>query len=118
MHGQVAPHARSVWADLDAIVLQEVKALRAASPRPAEIPFNSDEEFMDLAAAYLEGRGDEAHLLMERLRGLLGLTASADADQAEASQESAHEGGMDDAVQPGAMPVDGATPEAEREQDT
>jgi len=118
MHGQAATHARSVWADLDAIVLQEVKALHAASPRPAETPFGSDDEFMDRAAAYLEGRGDEAHLLMERLRGLLGLTASAGADQAEASQEPAHEGGIDDAAQPGAMPADAASPGAEHEQET
>jgi|GEM_PF-5026317 len=118
MHGQVATHARSVWADLDAIVLQEVKALRAASPRPTEIPFGSDEEFMDRAAAYLEGRGDEAHLLMERLRGLLGLTASAAADQAETPQAPVYEGGIHDAAQPGAMPADAASPEAEHEQET
>ncbi|BAB53085.1 hypothetical protein [Mesorhizobium japonicum] len=118
MHGQAATHARSVWADLDAIVLQEVKALRAASPRPAEIPFGSDEEFMDRAAAYLEGRGDEAHILMERLRSLLGLTASAATDQAEALQEPAHEGGIDDVPQQGVMPADAASPGAEHEQET
>ncbi|QKD05446.1 hypothetical protein [Mesorhizobium loti] len=118
MHGQVAPHARSVWADLDAIVLQEVKALRSAPPRPVEAPFGSDEEFMDRASAYLEGRGEEAHLLMERLRGMLGQTASPHTNEAGAPEEPAREEGIDNAVRPGTVPADVASPEAEHEQET
>jgi hypothetical protein len=106
MHGQVAHRSRSVWANLDAIVLQEVDALRpTAAPRTAEPPFRSDEEFMDRATAYLGGRGEEAHRLVDHLRDMLSLPGSADADQSKVPQEP-----------PGESPIDDvAPPEAEHE---
>jgi len=118
MHGQVAPHSRSVWADLDAIVLQEVKALRSPPQRQTEVPFRSDEEFMDRAMAYLESRGEEAHLLVDRLRGMLGTAATDETDPIEAPQEPAGEAGIDDVSSPDVTPRDVVPPQAEHGQDT
>ena len=109
MHGQIASRSRSVWANLDAIVLEEVKALRPAAPRAAEAPalegeapFRSDEEFMHRATAYLGSRGDEAYRLMERLRDMLGLDRAGDA--AAGRQESADDGPAGEADLPAAVP--------------
>ncbi len=109
MHGQIASRSRSVWANLDAIVLEEVKALRSAAPRAAEAPapeeeppFRSDEEFMHRAMAYLGGRGDEAYRLMERLRDMLGIDLAGDA--AVGRQESAEDGPAGEADLPVAEP--------------
>jgi hypothetical protein len=106
MHGQVAHRSRSVRANLDAIVLQEVEALHpVAAPRTTEPPFRSDEEFIDRATAYLGGRGEGAHRLVDRLRNMLSLPGNADADQSQAPQEP-----------PGESPIDDvAPPEAEQE---
>ncbi|WP_027061455.1 hypothetical protein [Mesorhizobium loti] len=112
MHGQVAPHSRSVWADLDAIVLQEVKALRSAPPRQTEAIFRSDEEFMDRAATYLEGRGEEAHSLVDRLRDMLGPVAIEAMDPVETLQKPAGGGGIYDVAPPD------IAPRAEHGQDT
>jgi hypothetical protein len=100
MHGQVAHRSRSVWANLDAIVLQEVDALRPTAPPTAEPAFRSDEEFMDRATAYLGGRGEEAHRLVDRLRGMLSLPGSADAEQTQAPQEPPGEDPIDDVAPP------------------
>ncbi|RUW43492.1 MULTISPECIES: hypothetical protein [unclassified Mesorhizobium] len=115
MHGQVAPHARSVWADLDAIVLQEVKALRSVPPRPAEPQFGSDEEFMDRATAYLEGRGEEAHLLVDRLRDMLGPAADADMAATDVPREVASGGGIYDVAPPDVAPPQAEPPQAEQD---
>ncbi|SFO57506.1 hypothetical protein SAMN03159463_02323 [Mesorhizobium sp. NFR06] len=97
MQGQIASHSRSVWANLDAIVIEEVEALHRATPRGAEaptpeeeVPFRSDDEFMRRATAYLGGRGGEAYRLIEHLRDVLGLDRAGDA--AVGPQESAEDG--------------------------
>ena len=94
MHWQNASRSRSLWSNLDAIVLEEVRALRPSAPRAAdapaaeaEAPFGSDEEFMHRATSYLAGRGEEASRLMERLRDMLGLD-----DAWEASAHPTDEG--------------------------
>jgi len=73
MHAQTATSRYSAWADLDAIVLQEVDALsnRPARP-PAAADFASDEEFVDRVSAYLRDH-EEAEALVERLSKELGL---------------------------------------------
>lgn len=60
--------SRSLWADLDALVLEEVDALRAGPHRPAEAPdFASEEAFLARASLYLRGHPDP-EALVERLR--------------------------------------------------
>ena len=73
MHAQTATSRYSAWADLDAIVLQEVDALsnRPAGP-PVAADFASDEEFVDRVSAYLRDH-EEAEALVERLSSELGL---------------------------------------------
>lgn len=114
MHGQITSRSRSVWANLDAIVLEEVKALRPGAPRAAEAPppeeeapFRSDEEFMHRATAYLGGRGDEAYRLMERVRDMLGLDRAGDAAvgrQGSAEDDPAGEADLPVAEPPGIEP--------------
>ena len=67
MYAQTAPLPRSVWADLDALVLEEFDAIQAelAPPRPRR-EFDSDEDFVIRAIAYLVGHADPA-ALMERI---------------------------------------------------
>jgi hypothetical protein len=68
-----APHSRSLWADLDALVLEEVDALRAGPNRPAEAPaFASEDDFVARVSAFLRGHGDP-EALVERLCTDLGL---------------------------------------------
>lgn len=62
-----ALHSRSVWADLDALVLEEVEALRAGRHHPAEAPpFASEEEFFARVSLYLRGHPNPESLV-ERL---------------------------------------------------
>ncbi len=68
-----ATSARSVWADLDALVLEEVNALdpaRELAPEPPD--FASDEDFSGRAAAFLRGHPDPESLV-EALCAELGL---------------------------------------------
>jgi hypothetical protein len=75
MHAQTATLPHSVLADLDALVLEEVKALRAdPSPRSEAPPCGSDEEFMARASAYLKDH-DDPERVIERLRSELGLSS-------------------------------------------
>jgi hypothetical protein len=68
-----ASSARSVWADLDALVLEEVNALQAAPEAGPEAPdFASAEDFSARAAAFLRGHPDPESLV-EALCAELGL---------------------------------------------
>ncbi|RRI06431.1 hypothetical protein EH240_03940 [Mesorhizobium tamadayense] len=103
MHGQIASRSRSAWANLDAIVLEEVRALRPPAPRAAEAaaaeaeaPFSSDEEFMHRATAYLGGRGEEAFWLMERLRNMLGIDEASEAPANPTDEGQASAAGLDE----------------------
>ena len=83
MDAPTPPRSRSAWADLDALVLEEVDALRAGPNLPVETPgFASEEGFIARAAAYLRGR-DDPEAVIGRLRLDLGL--SGPAEQAPAS---------------------------------
>ena len=89
MHGQTATRPTSIWADLDALVLEEVEALRADPPRLAEaLAFGSEEEFMVRASAFLAGHDDREQII-ERLRVRLGLSPGQDAVPPEAQEELA-----------------------------
>jgi hypothetical protein len=71
MYASPAPRSRSVWADLDALVLEEVNALRTDPPAAAEAPaFASEEDFVACVAAYLRGH-DGREALLERVSALL-----------------------------------------------
>ena len=72
MHTEHVAHGHSVWADLDALVLEEVDAL--AEPKEVAEPqkFGSEDEFVADAVHYLRQRTDPEQLI-ERLRQELGL---------------------------------------------
>lgn len=83
MHGERTALARSVWADLDALVLEEVNALNAApaaAPKPAA--FSSEEDFVAQATAYLRQRDDPLRVI-EDLTRELGLGMSEDLEMAD-----------------------------------
>ena len=74
MDAPTPPRSRSVWADLDALVLEEVDALRAGPDLPIETPgFASEEDFAARAAAYLRGH-EQPEAVIGRLRIDLGLS--------------------------------------------
>ena len=72
MHTEHVGHGHSVWADLDALVLEEVDAL--AEPKEVAEPqrFGSEDEFVADAVHYLRQRPDPEQVI-ERLRQELGL---------------------------------------------
>ena len=87
MHGQTATRPNSVWADLDALVLEEVEALRAGPPRvPEPLAFGSEEEFVARASAFLMGR-ENPDQLIERLRAHLHLSSAQDAAVPDTHEE-------------------------------
>jgi hypothetical protein len=76
MHDQRMALSPSVWADLDALVLEEVNALDAPGDtrnRPAV--FSSEDDFVAQAAAYLRQRA-EPHPVIDDLIRELGLSMS------------------------------------------
>ena len=81
MYTATAPLPRSVWADLDALVLEEVEALRIeeAPPPPR---FESDEDFLVRTLAYLAEHPDPS-ALVERLRKGFGPPEDSAEDAAE-----------------------------------
>ena len=70
MHMQIAAGRYSAWADLDAIVRQEVDALSAGADEPSASDFASDEDFIAQALVHLREHED-AEALIERLRSEL-----------------------------------------------
>lgn len=66
MHMQIAAGRYSAWADLDAIVRQEVDALSSGADKVPAAEFASDDDFIAQVVAYLRERED-ADSLMERL---------------------------------------------------
>ena len=78
MHNLIAPLSRSAWADLDALVLEEVEALdaeaRIAPGRPRG--FDSDDDFLVRALTYLADHDDPIGLIA-RLRDGFGPLAPA-----------------------------------------
>lgn len=83
MHGERTALARSVWADLDALVLEEVNALNAAPAAGLEPPaFRSEEDFVARATAYLRQRDDPLRVI-EDLTRELGLGMSEDLEMAD-----------------------------------
>lgn len=83
MHGERTALARSVWADLDALVLEEVNALNAAPAAAPELSaFSSEEDFVAQATAYLRQRDDPLRVI-EDLTRELGLGMSEDLEVAD-----------------------------------
>ena len=83
MHGERTALARSVWADLDALVLEEVNALNAAPAASLELPaFSSEEDFVTQATAYLRQRDDPLRVI-EDLTRELGLGMSEDLEMTD-----------------------------------
>lgn len=67
MDESISPPPRSVWADLDALVLEEMNALRQGPDLPPQPPpFASDADFSARVGAYLRGH-DDPQGLIERL---------------------------------------------------
>jgi hypothetical protein len=68
-----AMQTQSIWADLDALVLEEMEALRAGPDRPDEAPgIGSDDDFIFRASAHLR-RHPDPEALVQRLCVELGL---------------------------------------------
>lgn len=64
MHTDHVAHNHSVWADLEALVLEEVDALaQPPSEVPEQVRFGSEDEFVAEAAHYLRQRPDPVHLI-------------------------------------------------------
>jgi hypothetical protein len=64
MHGERMALSHSVWADLDALVLEEVNALGAVpAGRPEPPAFASEDDFISKATAYLRQHDDPLRLI-------------------------------------------------------
>lgn len=96
MNATAAVSRRSPWAGLDALVLEEIEALRAPPPRrepPAPAPargFSSDEDFLMSALRYLAGHPDPA-ALVARLSAGFQLAATTEPEGPAAPEEGARE---------------------------
>jgi hypothetical protein len=82
MHSDRMALARSVWADLDALVLEEVNALNATPAAPETPAFSSEEDFVVQAKAYLRQRDDPLRVI-EDLTRELGLGMSENLEMAD-----------------------------------
>ena len=94
MHAPASAAAsrRSPWAGLDALVLEEIEALRTPPPLrrmpPAPAPaFASDDEFLVSALRYLAGHADPAGLVARLSAGFQ--LATAEPESPAASDEEA-----------------------------
>jgi len=108
MYASPAPRSRSVWADLDALVLEEVNALRTEPEAPAETAapdFASEEDFVSRVAAYLRGHEDREALLARLSGQLETVEADEDTDRGENSAEP-----QEDMALGAADPADPAPP--------
>ena len=71
MHGERMALSLSVWADLDALVLEEVNALQAVSVSRPELPaFASEDDFISKATTYLRQHEDPLRLIDDLTRDL------------------------------------------------
>jgi hypothetical protein len=71
MHRRRMALSPSDWANLDALVLEEVDALDATETPPRQIPlFNSEDDFLTKATAYLRQRQDPQQLIEALAAGL------------------------------------------------
>lgn len=96
MHTQRPMPSRSLWADLDALVLEEVNALDAPSREGVERPaFASEDDFLAQAVGYLRLRDDPLRVI-EALSAELGLSPS---HETELSDE-----GFEDTAMPADLP--------------
>lgn len=83
MHGERMALSHAAWADLDALVLEEVNALDAVeAPPPEVLAFSSEDEFLAQAIAYLRQREDPLRLIAA-LTGELGLAAAPEPELAD-----------------------------------
>lgn len=95
MHGDRMALSHSEWADLDALVLEEMNALSAGPAEP--VAFRSEADFVAQATAYLRQRDDPLRVI-EDLTRELGLTMSEDLEMADLPDED------DEAPSPEAVP--------------
>lgn len=108
MHAQRPMPSRSLWADLDALVLEEVDALDAPPRDGIEPPaFASEDDFLAQAVGYLRLRDDPSRLIAA-LSAELGLSDSHDT---ELSDESFEDAEMPPDLPPPAPEVSVAPPE-------
>lgn len=78
MQGERMALSHSVWADLDALVLEEVNALKSAPVSRSEpSAFASEDDFISKATAYLRQHEDPLRLIADLTRDL-GLSTSED----------------------------------------
>ncbi|HEX8224382.1 MAG TPA: hypothetical protein VF605_11260 [Allosphingosinicella sp.] len=95
MHAPASAAAsrRSPWAGLDALVLEEIEALRTPPPPLRRVPpapapaFASDDEFLVSALRYLAGHADPAGLVARLSAGFQ--LATAEPESPAASDEEA-----------------------------
>ena len=114
MHASAAAASRrSLWAGLDALVLEEIEALRTSPPplrRPPSAPapdFASDEEFLVRTLRYLAGHPDPAALVASPSAGV----PPPPAPEPEPEPEPAPEGATGTGEEPAAAPAEERTAE-------
>ena len=108
MHAQRPMPSRSLWADLDALVLEEVDALDAPPRDGIEPPaFASEDDFLAQAVGYLRLRDDPLRLIAA-LSAELGLSHG---HETELSDESFEDAEMPPDLPPPAPEVSVAQPE-------
>lgn len=112
MHGERMALSHSVWADLDALVLEEVNALDAVSvSRPEPPVFASEDDFISKATAYLRQHDDPLRLIDDLTRDL-GLSMSEDLEMPD---EPTGEPETPEPPKPPEAPIAEALPEARPE---
>jgi hypothetical protein len=79
MHTDRLTRSHSIWADLDALVLEEVRALGGRPERASRSPFVSEDAFVAAAVDYLRDRDDPMRLI-DQLCAELGLNAVDETD--------------------------------------
>ena len=88
MQGERMALSQSAWADLDALVLEEVKALKSVPVKRPEPPdFASGDDFISRATTYLEQHDDPRRLITDLIMRL-GLSMSADPEVPEAREDT------------------------------
>jgi hypothetical protein len=108
MRAQTATSRYSAWADLDAIVLQEVDALSGRSARPPIADFASNDDFVARVSTYLRGH-DEAEALVKRLCKHLGLFRRPEVEETSDVELQPESTGQDPDAAPAPPPPPSAT---------